>query len=52
MRLVYKFRGLVCYHHGWKHGSMQADIVLEKEIEELFIQTNRQQKETVSLDIA
>ena len=29
--LVYSFRGLVHYHHGEKHGSMQADMVLEKE---------------------
>jgi hypothetical protein len=25
----YRFRGLVSCHHGRKHGSMQADIVLE-----------------------
>jgi len=24
------FRGLVHYHHGGKHGVMQADMVLEK----------------------
>jgi hypothetical protein len=28
--LAYRFRGLVHYHHGGKHGSMQADIVLEE----------------------
>jgi hypothetical protein len=27
--LAYNFRGLVFYHHGGKHGSMQADMVLE-----------------------
>ena len=25
-----RFRGLVHYHHGRKHGSMQADMVLEE----------------------
>ena len=24
-----QFRGLVCYHHGGKHGGMQAGMVLE-----------------------
>ena len=27
---VLQFRGSVHYHHGGKHGSMQADMVLEK----------------------
>ena len=27
--LAYSFRGLVHCHHGGKHGSMQADLVLE-----------------------
>ena len=31
-RLTYSFRGLVHYHHGRKHGSMQANIVLEREL--------------------
>ena len=31
--LAYGFRGSVHqYHHGRKHGSMQADMVLEKEL--------------------
>jgi hypothetical protein len=29
--LAYSFRGLVYYHHGRKYGSIQADMVLEKE---------------------
>jgi hypothetical protein len=29
--LVYRFRGLVYYHHGRKHGGLPADVVLEKE---------------------
>jgi hypothetical protein len=28
---IYKFRGLVHYYHGRKHGSMQTDMGLEKE---------------------
>jgi hypothetical protein len=28
--LAYSFRGLVRYHHGRKHGGVQADIVPEK----------------------
>ena len=31
MGLAYSFRGLVHYHHGGKHGGVQADVVLEKE---------------------
>jgi hypothetical protein len=27
---VYNFRGLVHYHHGRKHGNIQADMVLEE----------------------
>ena len=27
--LAYRFRGLVHYHHGRKHGSVQAGMVLE-----------------------
>jgi hypothetical protein len=28
--LTYSFRGLAHYHHGGKHGGMQADVVLER----------------------
>ena len=28
------FRGSVHYHHGGKHGNVQADVVLEKELRE------------------
>ena len=37
MRLAYRFRDLVYYHHGGKHGSMQADMVLEKELRVLHL---------------
>ena len=30
LELVYSFRGPVHYHHGRKHGSIQADLVLGK----------------------
>jgi hypothetical protein len=29
-KLADSFRGLVPYHHGRKHGSVQADMVLEE----------------------
>jgi hypothetical protein len=28
--LAYHFRGLVCYHHDRKHGSIQVDMMLEE----------------------
>ena len=34
--LAYRLRGLVHYHHGGEHGSMQADMVLEKEPRVLY----------------
>ena len=30
LELAYSFSGLVHYHHGGKHGNMQADMVLEE----------------------
>ena len=39
MRLAYSFRGLVRYHHGRKHGDMQAGTVLEKELRVLHLDT-------------
>ena len=35
--LAHDFIGLVHYHHGRKHGSMQADTVLEKELKILHL---------------
>jgi hypothetical protein len=37
LELAYSFRGLVHYHHGRKHGSIQAGMVLEKELEVLHL---------------
>jgi hypothetical protein len=30
--MAYRFRGLVLYHHGRKHGRIEADRMLEKEL--------------------
>jgi hypothetical protein len=34
---LYSFRGSVHYHHGRKYGSLQADVVLEKELRDLHL---------------
>jgi hypothetical protein len=34
--LAYRFRGSVLYHQGRKLGSVQADIILEKELRVLY----------------
>ena len=34
--LAYSFRGLVHCHHGKKHDSMQADMMLENELKILY----------------
>jgi hypothetical protein len=36
--LTYSFRGSVHHHHGGKHGSVQADMVLEKELRVLHLE--------------
>jgi hypothetical protein len=35
--MAYRFRSSVHYHHSRKHGSMQADMVLEKELRVLHL---------------
>jgi hypothetical protein len=35
--LAYSFRGLIHYHLSRKHGGIQADIVLEKELRVLHL---------------
>jgi hypothetical protein len=32
LTLAYRFRGTVHYHHGGKHGNVQTDLVLKKEL--------------------
>jgi hypothetical protein len=35
--LAYSFRGSVHYYHGRKPGSIQADMMLEKELRVLYL---------------
>jgi hypothetical protein len=35
--LAYSFTGTVHYHHGWKYGTMQAEMVLEEELKVLYL---------------
>jgi hypothetical protein len=37
--LAYRFRGLVHYHQGKKHGSVQADMVVKKDLRLLYLET-------------
>jgi hypothetical protein len=37
LELAFRFRGSVHYHHGGKHGSMQADMVLAMELRTLLL---------------
>jgi hypothetical protein len=37
LRLAYSFRGLLYYSHGRNHGSVQADMVLKKELRVLHL---------------
>ena len=37
MGLAYRFRGSVRYHHGGKHGGVQADVVLGEELRVLHL---------------
>jgi hypothetical protein len=37
LRLAYSFRGSVHHHQGRKHGSRQADMVLEEELRVLHL---------------
>lgn len=52
MELVYSFRGLVHYHHDDKHGSVQADMVLEEELSILQPEQQTAGRETESVDLA
>jgi hypothetical protein len=37
LELAFSFRGLVHYHHGRVHGSIQADMVLEQKLRALHL---------------
>ena len=45
MGLAYSFRGSEHYHHGWKHGSIQVDMVLEEELRVLYLDPKDSQEE-------
>ena len=47
MGLAYSFRGSVHYHHGRKHGSIQADMVLEKELRVLHLDLQEAKRDYV-----
>jgi hypothetical protein len=47
LELSYLFRGLVHYHHGRKHGGMQADMVLWKELGVLHLNPQATGRELV-----
>lgn len=40
-----QFRDVVHFHHGWEHGDIQGDLVLERELRAFYIQICRQQEE-------
>jgi hypothetical protein len=42
--MAYNFRGLVRDHHGEKHGSVLADMVLEKELRVLHLNPKAAEK--------
>jgi hypothetical protein len=46
--LTYRFRGSVHYHHGKKHGSIQADMVLEEELRTLHLDLKAAKKKISS----
>ena len=43
-----QFRGSVHYHHGRKHGSIQADMVLEKELRVMHLHVHAAEGDCVS----
>ena len=48
--LAYSFRSLVHYHHGGKHGSIQADMV-QLELRVLHLELQTQLRDYVTLSI-
>ena len=44
-----QFRGLVHYHHDRKHGSVQAGMVLEKELRVLYLVLKQEKTDSSSL---
>ena len=50
MGLVYRFTGSVHYHCGRKHGSIQADMVLEKVLRVLRLNLKAARRKLSSAD--
>ena len=48
LRLAYRLRGSVHYHHGRKHGSIQAGMVLEKKLRVLHLDMKALKKRLTS----
>lgn len=46
------FRGSVHYCHGWKHGGMQADLVLEKKLGVLHLDLQEAKREKEKMGLA
>ena len=47
--LAWSSRSAVHYHHGGKHGSVQAGMVLEQELRVLHLDLDRQREENATL---
>jgi hypothetical protein len=47
--MVYSFRGSVQYHHGRKHGRLQADMVLETELRVLHLDPKTARRDCLQL---
>ena len=50
--LAYTFRGLIHYRHGGNHGTMQADMLLEKELRVLHLDRQAAGRESKPLGLA
>ena len=50
--LAYSFRGLALYHHGRKLGSIQADMMLEKELSVLHLDLQAGGRESLYEDVS
>jgi hypothetical protein len=47
LELAYSHRGSICDHHGRKHGSIEAGMVLEMELRVLCFDLKTARKKTV-----
>lgn len=52
MRAGLQFGGLVPFYHDGKPEGMQADLVLERQLREFYIQISRQREVRVTLGLA